>query len=91
MNSASLPPSSFRARLGAAIQRIRSWTSWVWDRITHEPGYAQTLAALALALAESLCRDQAARGVVRWAARALLVLARTFASDEGSHAHDRTH
>lgn len=66
-----------RGFLRQLVARLRAWARWVWARITGEPGYAEALGDLAVAVADLLLREDAARRLVHRAARAFVVTARS--------------
>ena len=60
-----------------AGRRVRSWGRWVWSRVVGEPGYVETVADLAVAVAELFVRDPARRRIVRECARTLILTVRS--------------
>lgn len=76
-----------RGLLRQLLDRLRAWARWVWHRITGEPGYAEALADLAVAVADLFLREEAIRRLVHQAARAFAVTAHSLlrGPDEPSH------
>lgn len=68
---------ALKAHVRRRLRRARDWVSWVLERLRHEPGYAEAIAAVAVAATELLARGPRTPRLVRDSARLLVAVLRS--------------
>lgn len=58
------------------LRHVQQWCRHTWHRLAHEPGYAEALAALAVAATELFIRGEAARRFLTELVHTLLTVIR---------------
>ena len=72
MTTPSATWTALKTRARRCLHRTRQWCRDTWHRITHEPGYAEAVAALLLAANELFVRGEALRRFLTELVHALL-------------------
>lgn len=72
-----------KSRVTELIAGLKAWTVWIWSRAMQEPGYAEAVADLLVALGDLVVRDHLRRRVIRELARLLATALRGFRGDHG--------
>src|SRR3954447_3330169 len=74
----------------ASVTALRRWASYLWQRITTEPGYADGLAALAFTCAELFIAGHRLRRILQELARtSALVIQALLEQERGRSGYER--
>lgn len=79
---------SATARLRSLLKQFCGWFSGIWARLIGEPGYAEAMAALAVAIVEIFFTNHRVRRLAREAGRTFTLLIRSLRANERGIRYD---